>query len=124
MGFQNKAHQAIDFLADVYNYGMRTAIKNDADRIANNAYHLTANDSINAIGSIGQALASPLNAIGGIAHGRGVSRSLAQTYGSLSNPKIGNIAGSAFTVGVGMGVARGLTHDSAGNPDIAGIPMI
>ena len=124
MGFQNKARQALEFTFDAFNYGMKTAIKNDAQRIKDGFYHLLPNEAINPIGAIGQAIASPLDAAGKIARGRGVSRSLASTYGSLSRPNVSNIAGSAFTVGVGMSAAHGLTHDSSGNPDIAGIPMI
>ena len=121
MGFQSKAHQVIDFGADVFNLGMKKAIANDTERIAKGVYHLSANDGIN---SVMQAMASPLDAVGKIYRGHGIGRSLASTYGSLSNPNVGNIAGSAFTVGVGAGVVGGLTHDTAGNIDIAGIPMI
>ena len=143
MGVQNKAHQVIDFLGDAFNYGMKKAIKNDADRIANNAYHLTANDPINAIGKIGQTLMSPAAAIGGIARTGQIGASLKATYAPgvkkeildaagkgtgkfayQSEYNLGNIAGSAFIGAVGMATLGGLTHDSSGNPDIAGIPGI
>ena len=105
------AHTAIDALGYLWDNGA-AGLRN---------LHLHSNDTIN---KIGLAMASPVAAVGDIVHGKGITKSLGRVYGDLSNPNIGNIAGSAFTVGVGMGVGRGLTHDSAGNPDIAGIPFI
>ena len=82
---------------------------------------LHSNETINKVAA---AAMSPLAAIGGIRSGHGITKTLGRIYGDVGNPNVSNIAGSAFTVGVAMGVGRGLTHDSAGNPDIAGIPMI
>jgi len=82
---------------------------------------LHSNETINKIAS---AAMSPLAVVGGIRKDQGITNTLERVYGGISNPNVSNIAGSAFTVGVGMGAAHGLTHDSAGNPDIAGIPFI
>lgn len=108
----DSAHHAIDALQHIWDKGA-IGLKG--------LQHLHSNDAVN---KIGLAMASPVAAVSDIVHGKGIAKSLEQVYGDLSNPNVGNIAGSAFTVGVGMGVGRGLTHDSAGNPDIAGIPFI
>lgn len=124
MGALHKAHQILDFTYDVAVHGMPKAITNDAERIANGAYHLGANDAINPIGKIGQALTSPLHAVGNIARTGEVKNTLRDVYYNKDGVNLANIAGSAFTVGVGAGVVGGLTHDTSGNVDIAGIPMI
>lgn len=123
-----KAHQVIDYVHDAFVHGSTTAQLNDLMRVSklNQDLHLTGNDAINPLGTIAQAVLSPAAAVGGIANGRTLAGTMKEVYGygSKQGLNYANIAGSAFTVGVGMGVARGLTHDSAGNPDIAGIPMI
>lgn len=106
------AHVAIDALGYIWDNGGK-GLK------ALNRLH--SNDPIN---KVGLAMASPLAAISDVAHGKGVGAALKGTYGGLENPNLSNLAGSAFTIGAGMGVVGGLTHDSAGNPDIAGIPFI
>lgn len=106
------AHTAIDALGYLWDNGGK-GLK------ALNRLH--SNDAIN---KIGLAVASPVAAIGDIVHGKDIGKSLGQVYGTLGTPNVANIAGSAFTAGVGAGVLNGLTHDSAGNTDIAGIPMI
>ena len=77
-----------------------------------------------AINPIAKAIMSPIATVGGFSRGE-FTDTLKRVYtnhgGGLN---YSNIAGSAFTAGVGAGVLGGLTHDSAGNPDIAGIPMI
>lgn len=86
-----------------------------------------------AINPIARAIMSPAATIGGFSRGE-FTNTLKKVYRQdvldEAGKKIGrdfnyaNIAGSAFTAGIGAGVLGGLTHDSAGNPDIAGIPMI
>ena len=105
---------------------------------------LVSNNGINgfaAMGFKGQAFASmtsPLEAIsryhyGG--QGYGVTDALAETFlkdagkqgarnWALTNLSLKKAGGAVVGTGVGMGVIGGLTHDSAGNPDIAGIPGI
>lgn len=107
----DSAHNALNALQHIWNKGA-IGLKG--------LQHLHSNDAVN---QIGLAMASPVAAVSDIVHGKGITKSLGQVYGD-SNHNISNIAGSAFTAGVGMGVARGLTHDSAGNTDIAGIPFI
>ena len=108
----NSAHHAIDALQHIWDKGA-IGLKG--------LQHLHSNDAVN---KIGLALASPVAAVSDIAHGKGITKSLERVYGDLSSPNVSNIAGSAFTIGVGTSVAHGLTHDASGNPDIAGIPFI
>ena len=45
-------------------------------------------------------------------------------YYGMNNLDYGKIAGTASGLGIGGGIAYGLTHDSHGNTDIAGLPLI
>ena len=106
------ANKYLDYAYDLWN-----ASKPGAASI------LHSNDKIN---SVAAAVMSPIQMIGGIAHGASKD-TVKAVYGGIGKKEslnYANIAGSAFTAGVGMGVVGGLTHDSAGNPDIAGIPFI
>lgn len=92
---------------------------------------LHSNETINRVSS---AMLSPFAVAGKMKNNRGFINSLEDVYTRKAFNKEGkvvldglnyaNIAGSAFTAGIGAGILGGLTHDSAGNPDIAGIPMI
>lgn len=118
MSFFNRAHEAIELGRTVFNKG---TINQWDEAVAKRFTKIHGGDAINKIGS---AIMSPLAVAGGISRGEGVGNTLKAVYGGLENPNLSNIAGSAFTVGVGTSVVGGLTHDSAGNPDIAGIPFI
>ena len=109
------AHDALDYAATLWDKG---ALSN----AATSAYKkLHSNEAINPVT---KAIMSPIGVIGGAMHGKGIGNMLEKTYGTLNDPNVANIAGSAFTGAVGMATLSGLTHDSSGNPDIAGIPGI
>ncbi len=115
----------VDVVADVIQHGMS---------------HLQGNDAINPIA---RSMLTPIGTASDMWRSKSVVDPLVNAY--MKNVKrdatgqviknggkvvledginVGNIAGSYLTVGLGAGVLGGLTHDSAGNPDIAGIPMI
>lgn len=115
----------IDLAEHVFNHG---TIGQWSDNFIKRFQTTHGKDAINKISTqTGSAILSPLAVAGGIARGEGVMKTLNNVYGGLGKDeslKLANIAGSAFTASVGMRVVGGLTHDSAGNPDIAGIPFI
>lgn len=112
------AHKAISNIASAWDYGVKALHSNEA------------------INPIAKAMLSPIAVAGDMVHHKKLIEPLTDAYmktavkdeaGNIvlqDSVNVANIAGSAFTVGVGMGAAHGLTHDSAGNPDIAGIPFI
>ena len=112
------AHKAINTLYDVWHGG---------------AEALHSNKAINPIA---KAALSPVAMAGDMIRNKEIINPLTNTYMKTMGTdeagkavlqdgvNLANIAGSAFTVGAGMGVVGGLTHDSSGNPDIAGIPFI
>ena len=112
------AKQAINKLYDVWHDG---------------ALALHSNEAINPIA---KAALSPVAMIGEMYHTGNIIDPITNTYMKTAvkdeagkivlqdGVNAANIAGSMFTAGVGMGVARGLTHDASGNTDIAGIPFI
>jgi hypothetical protein len=112
------AHRALNNIASAWDYGVKALHTNEA------------------INPIARAMLSPIAIAGDMVKRKQFVEPLTNTYlktaakdeaGNLvlkDGVNLANIAGSAFTVGVGAGVLGGLTHDSAGNPDIAGIPMI
>lgn len=103
-------HDGIDAIADAAKHGVTW---------------LHSNQSIN---SVGKHMLSPVAVAGDMIRNKEILNPLNQMYlkdaAGKSSVQLEHIAGSAFTAGVGAGVLGGLTHDSAGNPDIAGIPMI
>lgn len=106
---------------------------------------LVGNQGINGFSAMGwkgqmfASLTSPLEAVSRVAYNKnvdyGITDALAETFlkdaGTLGkrNWALGNISlkkagGAVVGTGMGMGIIGGLTHDSAGNPDIAGLPGI
>ena len=143
MNFGLKMGQIGSYLEDLWRHGSTVARMNDLQRVhmANlgleqlaQAKNLVRDQRINPIGGIGRAIMSPVEAIGGIAQGNGIKESLKQVYTSgaldektgeiVTSANWGNIVGSGVTASVGMGVLGGLTHDTSGNADIAGLPGI
>ncbi len=96
-----------------------------ADVIKGGVKYLHGNDAINPIA---RSMLSPVAVASDMWRNKEVINPLTNMYlkdaAGKDAVQIGNIAGSYLTVGAGMGVAGGLTHDSAGNLDIAGIPLI
>lgn len=106
-----------------------------------------ATNAIKALGKKSRAVLSPVEMISRYAHdeGVGLTDAFAQTFmedttkalrngakeaaeasydWSLNNLKKGKMAGGLVGIGLATGIAGGLTHDTAGNPDIAGLPGI
>ena len=103
--------------------------------------HLIGNEAINPIG---RSMLSPIAAAGEMWRTKSVMKPLKDTYmrvakrdaaGAIMKDQagniileeginIGNIAGTYVAGSATLGVLGGLTHDTAGNIDIAGIPMI
>lgn len=112
------AHRALTEIAGAWDYGVKALHSNEA------------------INPIAKAMLSPIAVAGDMVHKKQFIEPLTNTYMKTAakdetgkvilqdGVNLANIAGSAFTIGAGMGVVGGLTHDSAGNPDIAGIPFI
>ena len=112
------AHRAISEIAGAWDYGVKALHSNEA------------------INPIAKAMLSPIAVAGDMVHHKKFIEPLTDAYmktavkdeaGNIvlqDGVNVANIAGSMFTAGVGMGVARGLTHDASGNTDIAGIPFI
>ena len=149
MSVVNKLHQLIDFGANAAKYGLKEAVDLDFAWVGKHNI-LKGNEPINQIGKIGQALMSPMATVGGIVNGRGIKKTLQdvylddvfdetgkQVFKQVKNPttknienvaekslNIGNIAGSVAGASIGLSVVGGLTHDTSGNVDIAGIPGI
>lgn len=101
----------------------------------------TINNANRALGAIGKkrqaaiSLTSPLEMASRYYHDYGNGGSLLeaaeQTFlkdvnagWAVNNINKRKVVGGISGIGIGMGIAGGLTHDSAGNIDIAGIPMI
>ena len=104
-----------------------------ADTIKKGMSHLHGNDAVNPIG---KAMLTPVAVASDMWRTKSVIDPLTNAYMKTAvkdeagkvvlqdGVNLGNIAGSYLTIGLSAGIAGGLTHDTAGNTDIAGIPMI
>ena len=128
-------------MGKVYELGAKAARHLDDLVTGNFSTFSKGNQGINGFSALHQAaisLTSPFEAVSRYYHGGqgyGIADTLADTFlidkgtqgarnWALQNIQTKKIAGSIAGSGITMGVIGGLTHDSAGNPDIAGLPGI
>ena len=144
MSLYRGAKAALSFGKLIYDYGTTHQWNDKMQKRFGKFLH--SNEAINEIGS---AVMSPLATIGGIARSGKVTDTLKDVYTKEAVDETGktmmkkvkdetgkvteeaardldyaNIVGSLFAVNMGMRTVSGLTHDSAGNIEVAGIPMI
>ena len=144
MNLFNTARGILNFGEAIYTHGTLSQWTDDVAKQMGSVLH--SNDAINQIGS---AVMSPLATIGGIARNEGIANTLKNVYtkeavdeagnvimrevtdksGKITKEAareldVGNIAGSLWAANMGLRTVSGLTHDSGGNFDVAGIPMI
>ena len=145
------AHQFLNYAYNTAKYGRQAAKKFDdtfvsrVNKLAKKGKTmLDGNAPINQIkgmGNMAEAFTSPLDFAGRVYRGEGITNSFKSAYmkdaldeaGNIVKDEAGNVvksmdwgnvAGTAIAGSLGLGVVGGLTHDTAGNVDIAGIPGI